>query len=376
MQVWPPLVANPQTLSWSVWDETGALGIPAVGRAVGLFQLAGVMELSAWRGDRELPQPRILAQPDLSFAGSARWVACQMADFVMSGNALSLVTARDSAMQPAAVRWAPAHRWGIVADGLGGIDSYWLNGVRVPREDVIHVARPVPDPSMPGRGLGVVEQHFRSLNRVRMQEDAESGSLQNGGVPSVAVISPVVDLTEEDANDAAVAWEQAFGGRTRRPGIFPRGTEIRPLSWSATDAQAIELRKMSLTDVANMFGMDPYWLGAPASSHTYRSPGQMWERLTRETLELPLSIFEDVWSQALLPRGQRVRFARDELTRDDLASNVRTAQLAWRAGLWTWEETRRFLRLDPSAPEPVRPSPGPLVASGIPQDTNNQPGGV
>ena len=81
---------------------------------------------------------------------------------------------------------------------------------------------------------------------------------------------------------------------------------------------------MSLTDLANLTGMDPYWTGAPGSSHTYRSPGPLWLALLRMTLESPARLFEDAWSAAWLPRGQQVRFDRLALTRDDLQTSIAT----------------------------------------------------
>ena len=119
---------------------------------------------------------------------------------------------------------------------------------------------------------------------------------------------------------------------------------------------------MTLTDIANLTGMDPYFLGAPGSSHTYRSPGPLWLMLLRMTLESPARLFEDAWSQAWLPRGQRVVFDRLALTRDDLQTSIATIAAARKARLMTYGEGRVYLGLDPDVPEPeATEQPAPVA---------------
>ena len=63
-----------------------------------------------------------------------------------------------------------------------------------------------------------------------------------------------------------IGWTK-FSGPTREPVFLPNGTAVIPLAWSPTDTQLAEARHMSLLDVANMFNLDGYWLGAPVAGH-------------------------------------------------------------------------------------------------------------
>jgi hypothetical protein len=107
----------------------------------------------------------------------------------------------------------------------------------------------------------------------------------------------------------------------------------------------IEARKMSLLDAANMFNLDGYWLGAPTTSMTYRSPGPMYLNLLRTSLEPVMVDFEDVWSAAWLPRGQQARFDRQMLLRDDLQTTVTTLVAASGGPFMSTEEARQYLAL-------------------------------
>lgn len=369
-QLWPPVV-EPRTLSRQVWDETTAASIPAVAKALHVHQLAGVMGLDCYRGVKPLPRPRLLEQPDLSAPGSTWFVQQHVTDWLLSGNACHLVTARDATTGwPSATRYRPASQWSIVQGPDGEIDGYLLNGYEVPREDVVHVRRG-HQVGAHGRGIGIVEQHLRTLDRAGLEEESERQTLKGGSVPSVAVIAPMKQFDQGEADKVADAWEAKLGGPGRRPAILPAGTEIQPLGWSATDQQMIEARKMTLTDVANLTGLDPYWLGAPGSSHTYRSPGPLWLALLRMTLEPMLALFEDAWSQSWLPRGKRVRFDRLALTRDDLETSIRTMGAARAARLYTYEESRVHLGLDPDTPEPPATAQAPATDT---DDTDDEGG--
>jgi hypothetical protein len=123
-----------------------------------------------------------------------------------------------------------------------------------------------------------------------------------------------------------------------------------PLAWSPTDTQLAEARRLSLIDVANMFNLDGYWLGAPVAGMTYRSAGPEYQQVLRTSLEPVLADFEDVWSDAWLPRGTEVRFRRSQLLREDLATSAQAAQLLAGAGIVTLAEARVMVGLPPNMP--------------------------
>lgn len=336
-QLWPPVV-NPSTLETWVRDAPTARGLPGIARGLALYGgLIGQLALDQVRiatDQAVIPRPRILQKPDLdkplpSFIGDS------VEEFVLHGNTLSLITARDFDGRPAAVKWFPAWQWQV----LDNDPRYYLNGRPVDPADVIHVRRGA-DPNNPRRGVGIVEQNLKTLERVGLQEQYEANSLKEGGVPSVAVIAPQKELTQAEMDEAAQSWAEKFFGPVRRPGIFPNGTQIETLAWSPHDQQLVLARQASTDDIANVMNLDGYWLGAKGTSHTYRSPGAMFVGLLRTSLNPVMKVFEAVWGEILVPAGSTVRFDRLELTRDDFASAVITGRSAVDGGLMTADEWR------------------------------------
>lgn len=329
----------------SLWMPTHrARSIPGVARALAIY--AGMMmqsPMDAYRSGELLPRPRILEQPDPA-SSYAWWVEQNVTDYLLHGNAVALITARLETGWPAAAVWIPAP-WVSVWDDPERpfVPRYFIRGNEVDARDIVHVRRGA-DPWCPVRGMGVIEQHVRSLERAWLEEEYEARTLSDSAIPSIAVITANPSLGEDEATTAKAKWKELFGNpATREPGVFPAGTVIQPLSWSPSDAQLTEARKLTLVDIGNIFNLDPFWLGGESSSLTYKSPGPMYTHLIRVSLGPVMRQFEEAWQAQLLPRGQTIGFDRNAVLRGDLATMVGTLTQAISGGLLTVDEARTLL---------------------------------
>lgn len=339
-----PGILDPRTLTRQVWDVGTARQIPGVGRSLDLIGgLMSQMPLDQYAGIMPLERPRLLDDPDLDHVRPL-FVSLQVEDYLLHGNAAHLVTARDRNGWPAAVRWYPAHQWHCALED--GRERWWLNGTEVDRDDVVHVPNGA-DPMAPQRGVGLIERYVRTLDRVALQEARERADVMGGNVPSVAITVPQTDPDESDLDAAAAKFESKFGGPGRRPIMLPNGTEITPLAWNPNEAEAVAARQLSLVDVANIFNLDGYWLGAPASSHTYRTPGVLFLVMVRTTLNRIIAPFEATWSKAWLPRGRNVRFQVEAVMGDDLPTTIKAVVEATGGPVMTPDEGRGVLKLAP-----------------------------
>jgi len=365
--VWPGSESN-----WSVggvMTEQAMKAIPAVGRGLSLIEgMAMQMPIDAVRGDVVLPRPGLLEQPDPG-ADRAWFVGRQVDDYLVHGNAVHLVTARDATGWPVAVAHLPASMVDLVIGE--GTAAYYYCGQELPAADVVHVRRGM-DPLQPRRGVGVLEQHMSHLSRISKQTTYEERLLDGAAVPSaVVVLGGVEKPSEEELERASDRWMERFGGPQRRPVFLPDGSEVKPLAWSPEDAQMVEARQLSLVDVANIMNLDAFWLGGSvASGLTYRSPGPMWLNLLRQTAAPILEQLELSWSQAWLPRGQRIRFARDAILSEDKSTAVSWIVRAQAARLVTQSEGRVALGYSAEVPEELATPVAPMIP---PPDDDDQP---
>lgn len=357
---------------WGGWmTPEVAKSLPGIARGINLIGgQVQQMPMDDYRGVHPLPRPRLLDQPDPD-ESRAWFVGVHVEDYLLNGNAVHYVTARDAAGWPMFVSWVPA-AWVTLTVAPGSRQArYWVGGVELARENVVHVKRGA-DRLNPARGVGVVEQHLDALGTVRDQHRYESDVLEGAAVPSVAVIAPDPRVSQDEADDAQERWIEKYGTPGRKPAILPAGTQVIPLAWSPSDSQLVEARQLSLVDQANMLNLDAFHVGAPGSSHTYKSPGPLYLAMLRETIAPILSVFEDVWSAAWLPAGRRVVFDRSTILRDDMQTMVATAASAVAAGLWSVEEARVYLGMAPEFPDGQGPQSGVTTTSPIatvPADT-------
>lgn len=372
--LWPPQASNWPFASYGgggPMTPAKAKALPAMGRVLSLISgMLSQMPLRCYQVRDPLPPkpvttPSLLLQPDPDWPLSG-FVGNQVDDYLLNGNAVHYVTTWNAEGFPATVSWVPSDwvtiTW-IPGDPLPG---YWVGGRQLDNDRVVHVRRGA-DRSCPWRGVGLVEQHLATFDKVSAQERYERSLTRTAAVPSVAVIAPNPELTQDEADEAQETFIDKYGGDERKPGVFPSGTQILPLSWSPADQELSEARKLSLQDIANLANLDGYWVGAPAGSGlTYRSPGPMYLNLIRQTLGPIMTPFEQVWSKAWLPRGRETRFWRQAILGDDMGTTITFLDKAVRGRLMTQSEARDYLGLDPDLPEelkrPEEPAPVELPA--------------
>jgi HK97 family phage portal protein len=356
-----------------VYDATTARQIPGVARAVQLFGgMMKQMPIDAYRGGEPLPRPALLESPDPQlFWPRSRFVQVSVEDYLLSGNAISYVTQWGADGWPLGVTYLPIN-WVYISWMPGDPVSvqYTYYGQTLDNDRVIHVARGV-DRWYPVRGVGVVEEGLSTLDRAAMEEDYERSALVGGAVPSVAIITPQATLTQDVADEAKANWLEKFGGPVREPAILPNGTQVVPLAWSPSDTQMIEARKMTLTDIANLFNLDSYWLGAAVQGMTYKTAAPQYQQILRTSIEPVLCDFEQVWSQAWLPRGQQIRFDRNKLLAEDLPTTAQALQLLVSAQILTPDAAWQVLQGFPMAaidnePGGFAPQVPPTVAAPAP----------
>jgi HK97 family phage portal protein len=362
-----------------VYDTQSARRVPGVARCIQLYGgMLKQMEIDVYRGADKLPTPRLVDRPD-PVRGRPWFVQVSVEDYLLNGNSISLVTTRGADGWPTSVQWLPAQSVYITWTPYDpDVDiQYFYYGTPLPLENVIHVRRGA-DRYFPVRGVGVVEEFLATLDRVAMEEEYERSALSSGAVPSVAIIAPG-SLTKDVADEAKSDWLGKYGGPSREPAILPNGTQIVPLAWSPSDTQLTEARHMSLTDVANAFNVDGYWLGAAVSGMTYKTAAPQYQQILRTSLEPVIADFESEWSYSWLPRGQVIRFDRAQLLRDDLATTATASAGLYGAGIVNLEEARQMVGLPP-VPEvggtPVPPAIPVAVAAPEPNPADQPAGGA
>jgi len=338
------------------WQLADALAIPGVWHARMLIsQAIGGMTIGAWRGSEPVePTPQVVREPSPG-EDRANTVAAWVCDLLDHGNALGVLNVHytDEAVPRRIVDsvtpW-PASDVEIGRSDSGPVWYRFGGGTPIDASRVFH-AKGV---SRPGdlRGMGVLEAHLSTLSRITAESSYASRAFASG-VPSGLLRVKDPDLQPgTDGDEAGFVTAKAIKKQwmssvsSGEVAVLSDLVDFTPLSWSPEASQMVEARQLSLTDIAGMFNMDGFWLGAPSAPMVYQNVQQAAVQLSRFTLGFPITALEGQFSR-LLPRGQQARFNRDTILRDDLNVRADFYGKALGDGWMTIDEVRELEGLAP-----------------------------
>lgn len=351
-----------------LWAYRGVLSIPGVWRAATLISdTIASLPQKAYKdrpnGQTEVVRSILLDQPSYPHSRIDTWSSLIL-DLVMNGNAFAVIASRDANGTPTGIIPIPAMYVGVRRRDDGQLE-YSYQTHRYTSNEVLHIR----GPHQPGdlRGYGVLESHMRTL--ALAENLTEQAQDLGKGVPSGILKSLNPDLTPEEAAELKTAWLDSQSKRTIA--VLNSSTEFEALAWKPTDAQLLETRKFSLTEIALLFGIPPHFLAAENGSGTYSNVQQEALNLIKYSLQGHISRIEQALT-ALMPSKVRVKLSLDALLRADTLTRYQAHSLALTSGWITPNEVRAMEDLPPlpeggdkpyrqaetPAPDPQNPGPG------------------
>lgn len=166
-----------------------------------------------------------------------------------------------------------------------------------------------------GTSLGVFGLSSAAFETAASVDRYTAGTFKSG-VPAGYLKSSQQGLTQPQVDNLKSAWMRAHGGDTRSIAVLNATTDFTPISFSPVDAQAVQIKRMALGDVAMAFGLPPEVLGVSlANSSTYVNIGDAWARLKSFGLSVWISELEDLLT-SLVPYGRSVQVDTSEFEPD------------------------------------------------------------
>jgi HK97 family phage portal protein len=362
---WWPASGEFQT-HWDM-DLVDAMAVPGYWRARLLIsQAIGGMPLGSWQSlVKDDPTPPVLVAPNPDEDRCAT-VAAWVADLLDHGNAVGIIDgwARDGTAASSVTPW-PARDTAVVRTDGRIVYRFACDGQIVselPAAQVFHAKGVLPYPGAL-RGLGILEAGMSTVARVAAQDRYATNAFATG-TPSGLLRVKDPDLQAGSPDDPAgyatahgikKTWQENIA--TGDIAVLSDLVDFTPLGWTPTDAQMIEARQMSIVDIANLFALDPYWLGSAQTSAPYQNVQDAAVQLVRFALAPWITALETQFSR-LLTRGHEARFNRDSLLRDQQSVRVQTEIALVNAGIVTVDEVRAWEGLLPLEGLTLEEGPG------------------
>lgn len=238
--------------------------IPAFASVRHIVDYVSTLPVDFYRknGDRRTPAPvpELIRNADDEY-GLDNWFGQLAFGIATRGNAVGKITAMGQS-GPTMIEWA--QYWSSV--GYAETDPWFINGKQLGYQSVAQV-RWI---AHPGRRLGLSPiEHFMSMARAGLSAQEYANVGRGGGLPLAELTNTLLsEMPEELIAAARSAAVSAFA--SGRPFVHGKDWTLTPVAIPPNQLQFIETLKLSATQIAAIYGIDPREIGGAASeSLTY-----------------------------------------------------------------------------------------------------------
>lgn len=353
---------GPESVSWPLdWLHYGASPVSvdqalrlapvfAAGRLLASSVSSLPLQVYRRQGDErvKINLPPLFAEPS-AVGTRIDWLFRCMTSLVYRGNAIGIVTERDTFERPTRVEWLDPDQVTVsdfsqLFEPGSFVDPiFYYYGERLPKEDLVHI----PWFVLPGKvwGLSPIGAYASTVSTALSAQEFTRQWFNNGGVPPATFknTAQTVDQTQADI----IKRRLVSAIKTHEPIVYGADWDFTPISVSPQEAQFVETLKLGATEIANIYGIPPEMIGGETgNSMTYATVEQQSINFVQLTLLPWLTKLEAAFS-ALLPRGQYVKFNVDALIRSDSSTRFSNYRTAREIGLMNVNEARALEDMPP-----------------------------
>lgn len=301
------------------------------------------LTLDVWRGETPVTRhPTWVRRPDVKMSRSA-FFELTANSLAATGNAFWKIERDSPADAPSALIVLDPNEVHVAADGR----TFGWRGKDLKRWQVSHLALM----RIPGRtrGLGPIQAAAADLAGAVDVRDYSSDWFHSGSVPN-GKLTTEQHINAEQAATIKKQWLTSVRGD--EPAVLGQGLDYEPFLLSPRDAQWIESRQFTTTDIARLFGIPSHLMLAlvEGNSMTYANSQQADLTFLRWTLMPYLREIEEAVT-TLLPRGTTARFNVEGILRPSTKERYEAHRLAMDAGWLTDDEVRDIEGLAPLTEE-------------------------
>jgi HK97 family phage portal protein len=220
------------------------------------------------------------------------------------------------------------------------------------RDDMFHVAGLGFDGLV---GYSVIRHAARTIGMGIAVDEAGAGLFANDSTPGGLLKHPG-KLSEAARANVLRSWQERHGGpaNRRRVAILEEGLEWQQTGLPPEDAQLVEQRQLTPTEIARWFRVPPHKIG-DLTRATFSNIEHQAIEFVNDTLRPWAERFESEADLKLFGRNNRGNFVTvinlDELKRGDLQSQASFVKDMTGVGVFSVNDGLRFLGRNPIGPD-------------------------
>lgn len=253
----------------------------------------------------------------------------------------------------------PLHPTNVQVNIVNRQRYYTTNGIVIDPNNMLHLRWWTPPQS--AVGLSPIEMQRNTIGLALAQARFVNQWYSEGATPS-SVLEVDGDMTTDQAKVLQATWETSHR-RKRRPAVLTNGMKWKPITASAQDMELAESREQTINDIARIFRVPNYMIGARGDSQTYQNNESAGMHFVTYTL-LPWLVRIERALSGMMVAPRELKFDTSAFLRANTTERVRSYQTAIMSGILTPNEARSREGLEPyeGGDEFVLVLPGAIVA--------------
>ena len=283
----------------------------------------------------------------------------------LHGNAYIFIDRESATSMPVSVQ--PLHPQDVQVTIVNRQRYYTTGGFTIPADNMLHLRWWTPPQS--AKGLSPIEMQKTTIGLALAMERHLSQFYGEGATPS-SVLEVDGDMTAEQARVLQATWETQ-NRRRRKPAVLTGGMKWKPIQTSAADSQMNETRAEQIAQVARIFRVPAYMIGARGDSQTYQNTESAGIHFVTYTL-LPWLKRIEMALSTLMPEPNEIVFDTAGFLRADQITRLRAYQVGIMSGILTPNEARANEGREPY----VGGDEFVMALPGAPMSTPTDPSGV
>ena len=275
----------------------------------------------------------------------------------LHGNAYIYVDRNINTNAP--ISLTPLHPTNVQVNIVNRQRYYTTNGIVIDPNNMLHLRWWTPPQS--AVGLSPIEMQRNTIGLALAQARFVNQWYSEGATPS-SVLEVDGDMTMDQAKVLQATWESSHR-RKRRPAVLTNGMKWKPITSSAQDMELAESREQTINDIARIFRVPNYMIGARGDSQTYQNNESAGMHFVTYTL-LPWLVRIERALSGLMVAPREIKFDTSAFLRANTTERIRAYQSAIMSGILTPNEAREREGQEPyeGGDDFVLVLPGAIVA--------------
>lgn len=221
--------------------------------------------------------------------------------------------------------------------------------IRLAQSEVFHLVGLTLDGV---HGVSVIRYARETIGLSLSMEDHGASLFKNGARPSTVLVHPkVIGPEGVETLRASLDEFRAGGEKEGKALILEEGMTVAPLAMTSEDAQWIESRKFSRTDIAMFFGVPPHMIGDTEKNTSWGTGIEaQTQGFVTFSAEDDLTIWEETVNRDLISDDEPdlyARFNRAALVKGDIKARWESYVKALQWGVLNPDEVRALEDMNP-----------------------------